>query len=230
MELRSPLLDVLTADERGRLLDRAVVREVDRGEHIYLAGEHTSRVHLVMSGVVKLGARDLRGNETILGLVLPGSVLGDIAALDGLGQPVDAVATEPCRLMGVDAESFADVIAGNSRAAMEVLRQSHQLLRWLFDTTLERTTGEVTGRLAGRLLGLADIFGIVRDGAVELDLPMPQSDLGRLSGMCRESACKTLRSFKRRGLVDYEGRRLRILRPDALEKIRCAGRAGEPFQ
>jgi hypothetical protein len=43
--------------------------------------------------------------------------------------------------------------------------------------------------------------------------------------MCRESACKTMSKMKKQGVIDYKGRKLRILRPDVLEKIRCAGRA-----
>jgi hypothetical protein len=42
--------------------------------------------------------------------------------------------------------------------------------------------------------------------------------------MCRESTCKTLRRFQREGLVDYRRRRLRIMRPDALEEIKVTGR------
>jgi CRP-like cAMP-binding protein len=51
-----------------------------------------------------------------------------------------------------------------------------------------------------------------------------QGDLGRLAGISRESTCKALRSFQSQGLLDYRGRRLRILRPDVLERIRCTGR------
>ena len=95
------------------------------------------------------------------------------------------------------------------------------------DTAVERTSSEVPARLAGRLLDLADLLGTVRQGAVEMELPLAQGDLGRLAGMCRESACKTLRRFKSQGLLDYRGRRLRILRPDALERwsSRCKHRS-----
>jgi CRP-like cAMP-binding protein len=98
-------------------------------------------------------------------------------------------------------------------------------MRWLYATTLERTSSEVPARLAGRLLDLGDLLGRIHQGALEIDLPVAQGDLGRLAGISRESTCKALRSFKSQGLLDYRGRRLRILRPDALERIRCAGRA-----
>jgi CRP-like cAMP-binding protein len=77
-------------------------------------------------------------------------------------------------------------------------------------------------------LDLAELLGRQRGDAIDVDLPFPQRDLGGLAGMCRESACKTLSRWKSEGTVDYQGRRLRILRPDVLYRIRCAGRGAGP--
>ena len=127
-------------------------------------------------------------------------------------------------MIGFDADLFAEILLDNAAAAVQLSVMMAERSRWIYDTALERTSSEVPARLAGRLLDLAVLLGRVRDGAVELELPLGQSDLGRLAGMCRESACKTLRRFRAEGWVEYRGRRLRILRPDALERVRCGGR------
>ncbi len=222
----SPLLDRLTEPDRRLLLDRAVPRHLAPGERLYLAGDRARRVHLITAGLIKLVARDAEGRETILCLALTGEVTGDTAAVDGLPQPLDAVAATNSDVLGFDADLFVEVLARNAGAVMQLSLTMAERTRWICETALERTTSEVPARLAGRLLDLADILGKVSDGAVELELPLGQGDLGRLSGMCRESACKTLRRFQADGLVAYRGRRLRILRPDALQRIKCTGRAG----
>ena len=220
----SPLLDALSDNDRAMIRDRLVRRRLEPGEPLYFAGERTRRAHFIATGVLKLAASTADGNETILFLALPGDLLGDIAALDDLPQPLDAVAAAPSVIYGMDSDFLVEILRRNPRAMLELARQLGRRLRWVCDAALERTSAEVPARLAGRLLDLADLLGRMDRGAIEMDLPLAQQDLGRLAGMCRESACKTLRRFKADGLVDYEGRTLRILRPDALEKIRCAGK------
>lgn len=224
--LKPSILDSISAPYRALLLERSVHRSVAAHRTLLLSGDRTRRVLLLLRGVVKLAARNGEGRETLLGLALPGDVVGEVAAIDELPQPLDAITATPCEVLGVDADAFMSVIARDPAAADALLRSLAARYRWMCDTALERTSSEVPGRLAGRLLDLADLLGEVREGTIEMEIPLAQEDLARLAGMCRESACKTLRRFKHAGLVDYRGRRLRILRPDALERIRCAGGLG----
>ncbi|MFN2488662.1 MAG: Crp/Fnr family transcriptional regulator [Actinomycetota bacterium] len=224
MRTDSAVIDALDPADRARLLGRAVPRRLARGQAICLAGDRARRAHLVASGVIKLTARSGDGHSAILCLARPGEIVGEVAAIDGWPQPLDAIAATPADVVGVDADLLLELLARNAAAALEVARVMAQRARWLCDSALERSTSTVPARLAGRLLDLADLLGHPRGGAIEIELPLAQEDLGRLAGMCRESACKTLRAFKSEGVLDYRGRRLRILRPDALERIRCAGR------
>lgn len=215
------VLDKLVPAERDRLLARAVKRHLDPGDIVHLAGDPATRVHLVLDGVVKLSLRDSEGDETILGLAPPGSVVGDIGAVDGRPQPLDAVAATPGLVFGVDARLFVEVVFSHPEAALELGRAQADRTRWMVETALERTSGEVTARLAGRLLDLGRLLGTCHGNTIAMELPLGQKDLGKLAGMCRESTCKTLRRLKAQGIVDYEGKKLRILRPDTLRMMRC---------
>lgn len=220
-----PVMSALPVRDRHRLLDRAVPRSLERDETLHFAGERSERIHLVIDGVLKFVAREGGGNETILGLAAPGDVVGELATIDGLHHPVDVIAATAAEVVGMDAEIFIEAVVRSPEAARSLLQLQTARLRWIYGSATERSTSTVPARMAGRLLDLADMIGRIEGGSVAVDLPLKQTDLGRLAGVCRESACKTLRNFKSQGLVDYRGRRLRILRPDALERIRCAGRA-----
>jgi CRP-like cAMP-binding protein len=228
LETICPVIAGLNPSDRDGLVARSVPRSLRRGDALFFAGENSGRIHVVIEGVLKLSACDPQGNESILGLAVPGDLVGEIAAIDGDVQPLDAVATTSCELIGLDAEALLRAIAAAPEAAAAVIELLARRNRWICAATVERTLGHVPARLAGRLLDLADSLGRMNQGTIELELPLAQDELGRLAGMCRESACKTLRRFKRSGVVDYRGRSLRILRPDVLEKIRCAGRAAKP--
>ena len=222
------VLDPMTPADRERLLARSVERRLVRGDVLAFAGDRPERVHALVSGVLKLVGRDAEGNETILGLCLPGDVAGAVAAVDRRPQPYDYVAATAVTALGMDAEAFAEALERNPRACLALARLLAGRTRWLCDAALERTSAHVPSRLAGRLLDLADLLGRREGTAIDMDLPFPQRDLGGLAGMCRESACKTLSRWKSEGTVDYRGRRLRILRPDVLYRIKCAGRGAGP--
>jgi CRP-like cAMP-binding protein len=219
----APLLAHLTPAERSCLLDKAVPRRLDPGTFIHLTGEATPRIHLVSSGIVKLTVRDVEGRETILGLAVAGELLGDAAAIEGIPQVTDAVAVTPCSVVGFDAWRLIEILRGNPGAALELARTMAGRLRWLGTTALERTCAPASSRLAGRLLDLAALLGRDTGGGYRLELPLPQTDLGRLAGISRESTCKALRRFKQQGAVDYSRGDLTILRPDILEAIRSNG-------
>lgn len=219
----APLLAHLSHAERSALLDRAVPRRLEPGSFIHLTGEASPRVHLVSSGIVKLTARDADGRETILGLAVAGDLLGDAAAIEGVPQVTDAVAVTQCTVVGFDAWRLIEVLRGNPGATLELARTMAGRLRWLGTTALERTCAPASARLAGRLLDLAELIGRGSDGGCRLELPLAQTDLGRLAGISRESTCKALRRLKQQGVVDYTRQELTILRPDLLRAIRSQG-------
>jgi CRP/FNR family cyclic AMP-dependent transcriptional regulator len=220
----SPVIDSLSEEARRALLERAPARRLRRGQALVLAGDSGARTSLVTQGVVKLCARNADGESTILGLALAGELVGDIALLDGTLQPLDAIAATRCEVLSLSSDALLEALAASPAAALELARALARRHRWLCGAATERATSPVPARLAGRLLALVELLGHRRGGAADLELPVAQEDLGRLAGMSRESACKTLRSFQRAGVLTYRGRRLRILRLDALEVIRCSGR------
>jgi CRP/FNR family transcriptional regulator, cyclic AMP receptor protein len=219
-----PVLAALSEDVRDSLLDRGIRKALAPGEVLHLTGDHRPRVHLVTRGIVKLSVRDGEGRETIVGLAIPGDLVGELAMVDHLCQPTDAIAATRTQVVALDAESLSEALEDGPGAAWALARGMTKQMRWLYAIALERTSSEVPARLAGRLLDLGDLLGRIQEGALEIDLPVAQGDLGRLAGISRESTCKAMRSFKSHGLLDYKGRRLRILKPDVLERIRCSGR------
>src|SRR5687768_11240022 len=110
------VLDMLGPDARNKLLGRSVERQLGRGDILHLAGDRPERVHVIVDGVVKLSLRDAEGEETILGLAAPGALAGDIGAVDGRPQPLDAIAATPVLALGIDAALFVDTVLAHPGA------------------------------------------------------------------------------------------------------------------
>lgn len=220
-----PLLAALPPAARAELLRAGRARPFTRDTLLHLAGDPPERVHLLIEGAVKLVARDAEGCETITGLAFRGDLVGEAAALRGSPQQVDAVGLGRGMALALPAAALIGILERCPAAALTAARGLAYRVGWTERAWIERDAAKVPGRLAGRLLALAELLGRTTGDGVELDLPLGQRDLARLAGMCRESACKALRRLQRQGVVAYDGRRLRILRPDVLEHLRCGGAA-----
>lgn len=228
--LYSEVLAALPDDRLAALTDHATARRLDPGDFLVFGGERCERIHLVTAGVLKLMVALPDGEETLIGLAAEGDLIGAIATVDASSQPFDAVAATAVRVLGFDAEGFLEALRSSPAAALALSRCMADEARRLASLAAERSTGGVSSRIAGHLLYLAEVAGRRRRDSIEVDMPLMQEDLGRLAGTCRESACRAMRRFRSQGLIDYRGRKLRIYRPDVLERIRCAGRAAAPFR
>jgi CRP/FNR family transcriptional regulator len=223
-----PVLAALPTQTRAELLRAGRARPFARDTLLHVAGDPPARVHLLMEGAVKLVARDAEGAEAITGLAFRGDLVGEAAMLKGTAQLVDAVGLTRGVALALPAAAFSSTLERHPAAALAVARGLARQVAWTEQAWIERDAAAVPGRLAGRLLALAELLGRASGGGVELDLPLGQRDLARLAGMCRESACKALRQLQRQGVLDYRGRRLRILRPDVLELLRCGAAELKP--
>lgn len=221
----APLLESLDPRAVRELMERAIPRTLRPKEILFWAGDRTPRLHLVLDGLIKLVSRSTQGSESILCLAPRGTFVGEMTLFDGLPQPYEAVAVTECEVLGIDGHAVMNALTNNGRAGLAMCVALTERMRWVCESAAERGSSSAPARLAGRLLDLADMMGHVDHAGVVIDLPMAQEDLGHLAGTSRETVCKTLRRFQRAGVVDYSGRRLRITRPDMLERIRCRGKA-----
>ncbi|MGE3509658.1 MAG: helix-turn-helix domain-containing protein, partial [Vicinamibacterales bacterium] len=74
-------------------------------------------------------------------------------------------------------------------------------------------------RVAHTLLDLAAECGVRDAGGVRLKIRLSQSDLGNLVGLARETINIVLQDFKQRGLIEIEGRRIRIVDEERLRGV-----------
>lgn len=220
----SPVLSRLSPAAQGALRQRSVLRQLSAGEIISLQGELGNRVHLVSDGTVKLMTIDPSGKESLVGLAVAGDIIGDVSALDGDTEPYGAVAAGRVTLVTIERTAFLDIISADPRALLELAVQLAARVRSLGVAASERSARHAESRLAGRLLELANVAGRRRGNIIEIETPLRQKDLGRLSGMSRESASRTMRRLRDEGVLDYAQGRLRICRPDVLDRIRCGER------
>ena len=70
---------------------------------------------------------------------------------------------------------------------------------------------DAEGKVATVLLQMAEYSGKIKNGVVEIERLPIQQDLANMAGTSRETISRTLHSFAKRGFVELDGNKLRII-------------------
>src|SRR5882757_8985904 len=96
MDLPSPL-NTLSIEEQQIVIERLEQVRFGAGERIFRAGDAGEGCYIVENGTVRLELEHERhvDTESVFGFIGPGSLLGELALLDGLPRSLSAYAETP---------------------------------------------------------------------------------------------------------------------------------------
>jgi CRP/FNR family transcriptional regulator, cyclic AMP receptor protein len=166
---------------------------------------------VVLRGRVAIAiANPIDNRETVVALMEPGDLLGEMAMLDDGPRSAMARALESSTVLAIP---FAPVLAAferDPRMLWSVTRLLAHRLRAMDEALADSVFLDVTGRTAKRLLELSE-------GADAFVLPVTQEELAGMVGASRERVNKAIASFIRLGWIEQHDRRYTIVKRQSLE-------------
>ena len=84
------------------------------------------------------------------------------------------------------------------------------------------TQKHIRGRLAESLIFLKESYGLEEDGAT-IGVYLAREDLANLSNMTTSNAIRTLSIFEKERIISLDGRKIKIIDEDRLQKISRIG-------
>jgi CRP/FNR family cyclic AMP-dependent transcriptional regulator len=97
----------------GALLAGAAQRHLAPGEMLFLAGDPGDGFYRVEKGLLKISIASASGAERILAILGPGSIVGDLAIIDGKPRSASVSALRDCTVQYVSRKAF-DAFAAKS--------------------------------------------------------------------------------------------------------------------
>lgn len=220
---RVPFFERLSPAVQEELHGIGTKRRYPAGATLFFEGEEAHEALLTSEGFVKTHLVASDGREVILSVLGPGTLMGEIAVLDGGPRSATAVALTELDVMAVRADEFH----GFLRRHPDVLTLLAVIMAAMVrDNSLRQLhfgTGDSLGRVCIRLLELGDRFGTVTaSGVINIESPLNQADLGSWSGLSREAIVKSLRTMRNLGWIDNNGRSITLLQPDEIRARACS--------
>lgn len=209
------LLDALPADV-VRQLRAERSRHYPAGATLFLDGDAAVAVFVLLTGRVKVVAQTAAGRAVLLAVSGPGQLVGELAALDGGHRSASAVTLDPVSALVLGVERFRELLAQHPPAALGLLATTSGRLRDADRKRVEFASLDTAARVASRLLELADQYGEATAEGLLIDLGLTQDEIAGWTGSSREALTRALSTFRSRGWISTERRRVLLLDLPAL--------------
>ncbi|HZW40538.1 MAG TPA: Crp/Fnr family transcriptional regulator [Ignavibacteriaceae bacterium] len=181
--------------------------------------ETGSALFVIAEGKVKISRVSDDGKEVILTILSDSDFFGEMAILDGLARSANVTAVEDTELFMIQRNDFLDLLQSKPEVAISLLQELTQRLRSADMKIKSLSLKDAEGKVATVILQLADDQGKIKQGTVEIDKLPYQHDLANMAGTSRETISRTLHSFAKKGLVELDGSKLRILNYEKFKEL-----------
>jgi CRP/FNR family transcriptional regulator, cyclic AMP receptor protein len=186
-------------------------RELVRGDTLFNEGDPPDSLYVVTRGRMAIAiANPVDRRESVVALMEPGDLFGELGMLDDRPRSAMARALEPSSVLAVPYGPVLDLLDQQPKLLWNVTRLLAQRLRAMDEALADSVFLDVTGRTAKRILELAN-------GSDQFTLPVTQEELAGMVGASRERVNKAIASFIRLGWLDQRDRQYTITQRDRLE-------------
>ena len=186
-------------------------RNLIRGDVLFKEGDAADALYVVLRGRLAIAiANPIDHRETVVSLMEPGDLFGEMAMLDDGPRSAMARALEPSTVLAIPYDAVIAVFRNQPELLWGVTRLLAHRLRVMDETLADSVFLDVTGRTAKRLLELSE-------GADDFTLPVTQEELAGMVGASRERVNKAIASFIRLGWIDQHERKYTIIKRQSLE-------------
>lgn len=206
-----PIFSELSDSTLEQISKLGMKKKFTKDSIILFEHETGSALFVIVNGKVKVSRVSEDGKEVILTILGDSDFFGEMAILDGLTRSANVTAMEDSELFIIQRKDFLELLQFHPEVSIALLQELTQRLRAADMKIKSLSLKDSEGKVATVILQLADDLGKIKQGTVEIEKLPFQQDLANMAGTSRETISRTLHSFAKKGLVELDGSKLRIL-------------------
>ena len=216
------IFSTLTRAEKEDLRNNITLVNFKKNDFIFTEGEKPVSFLFLKEGKVIIYKEGFGGREQILRMIKPLGIIGYRALLAGEVHVGSAMTIENSIVCKVSRDYLYNKLLKNPDFSLRLLQIVSRELGFSNLRTVNLTQKHLRGRLAESLLLLKEKYGWENDGAT-LKVYLSRIDLAHLSNMTHTNAIRTMTIFAAEKVIALDGRKIRILDIQQLEKISQQG-------
>ncbi len=203
----------------SELIEKSTVKKFKRREMIYLDGDNTENVYLVISGLVMLSKLQKNGIEIGQSIIIPLCTFGELEVLNQTAREQQAIALSDCKLYIMPADLFDTLSKSSAKFSHNIARLISQRHRRSDSRLACIAINGVPQRLAKLLLEMARTIGHKDNNGYHFSPCFTHQDMATLIVSSRETVCSIMSDFRRLKIIKFDRKHVSIINVDALSKI-----------
>lgn len=186
-----------------------------KGSAVYMKGDRSNNLFLILKGVVKTHTMDANGKELITALYKADDFLGFTSFDENMPYNETATAVEDVKLTSISKAKVKEVLVKNREVTLELVNMLTDNLSEIKEQLIQMAYSSVRKKTASTILQFVEIMNTKPDEPIRI----LRSDLAATAGIATESLIRTLSFFKKNDLIEIEGRDIRIVDIDGLRDM-----------
>lgn len=207
----------LTSSQIEYLNNNKTCTQVKKGKILYEEGHRITGIFCVNKGILKIYKTGIEGKEQIIKFAKPGDVIGYRSVINAEPACTSVKVLEDAILCHISSQELYQLLRENSEFGIEMLQIACAELGEANNYITDIAQKSVRERLAEILLQLKDDFGTNQEGIINLALT--REELANIIGTATESVIRLLSEFKNEGIIELQGRKVKLLNVAKLKKI-----------
>lgn len=191
------------------------LRYFERGELIYKSGQTSNMIYLIDKGVVKTYKTDENGKELITGIHKVNDIFGHLHFTKQGSAQEFASTMEDTKLYQISLDKVKSLFSEYPQVMFEFIDELGEHLNETKSQLMEMAYSSVKKKTAKSILLFSERLKKNKLSQIRIS----RADLAAVAGIASESLIRTLSSFKKDGIIDIEGRNIKINDFEALENI-----------
>lgn len=188
---------------------------VAEGQNIFEEGAHSNTIYLIIKGLVKCHKLDEQGKELTTALHKEDDLFGYTSFTQNTTYQETATAIQQTELVGLSTLALREILNTNHKVTMELIHLLTEDLKGTKDQLLQMAYSSVHRKTASTILKFAEKLNKKPEDPIRIS----RNDLASVAGIATETLIRTMSSFKKEGILEIEGRNIRIIDIEKLKSI-----------
>lgn len=169
-------------------------KEFKSGNILFLEGERSGRLNILVEGILKVYKCDKAGNEIVLSLFYPTTLVAEIACLEHMPYPATAVFETDGKVISIDYKTFETDFLLSPEISLSIIKSLAHKIKALDKVITQNLTMDSTARVAKFIYDNDTLF-----------LELKQNKIAAILNIAPETMSRVMRKFRDACIVNKRG-------------------------
>ena len=202
-------------DLKGFFDENGTLYNFQKGEVICEEGQNSNAIFLIKDGIVKSHKLDEQGKELTTALHKSSDIFGYTSFLQNIPYQETSTALNDTTLVGISKEQLKKILEKNPHITFELIELLADDLKDVKDQLLQMAYSSVQRKTASTILKFVEKLEPKKGESIKIS----RSDLASVAGIATETLIRTISNFRKEGIIEIEGRNIKILDLRKLQEI-----------